>query len=467
MIIRSVLQCAGRTSTTSRKVATRGLFYSRFYSVMHAMQDAEDFEVTDPLQSPRTRRNLVKRDTSGLPLIKNIETEVDTRTGPPTQVEKGLASTAKFLIAIGETVEQCKKQLEITYNAKSKRRRLLLAKGVKDLNHDSVLQRQIDDIAKLESTLTDNHLLPRSELDLGHLTPNITNHTTSSKVLDSQLLNVLRDPAEAQLSRLADVLSTTTVAPTVKSFNIMISKLTRLRQNAAAWLVFQTMLRLKYQPDDYTLSSVLNLSIVSGSYTDFRKILLATRAQRRLDKTRKPDRKRKGRSLILMSTIIKGCIKFRHPRRAEIYLTLMDSEKIKPNLEITTAFLQAYAETRDWIRGRAQLQRLLTMREWDRMATAAAIALCRACEKGGREASIRAMARSRGVVVRNVGDDLATVPVDSKRKGLDVPNHFKIPGMNDVGALHKSSQSQRPEPVKTGKTGIFIGTRREALGRWA
>lgn len=261
-----------------------------------------------------------------------------------------------------------------------------------------------------------------AELDL--VIPN--KPKTPTGTLNSAVQNLFKTSCSDHLGELIKVLSEHSETPSVKTFNIIISRLTRLRYNAAAWAIFKMMLQLKYTPDQYTISSILNLCIVTNSYLDFCKVINAARLQRRLTNLSLGHGDRHGRSLVLFSTLIKGCIKFKKITRAETYLTLMRSERVKPNMEILTLMVQGYTDVRDWEAGRRHFQKMLGL-PWDRKTVVVLIAYCRACKRPYFEAKVRKLAAIKNVHAIGDGDDLARLPRDWKTKGLPVPDRCKRP----------------------------------------
>ncbi|CCG81595.1 protein of unknown function [Taphrina deformans PYCC 5710] len=442
---------------------------------MQALKE-DDIEQVDTEEPILRRHRVVKDNTAGLPRYVVRHARVPKpRTVPMNKTEEEIGLTAKLLSTIESTVEGCKKELEVLYKDRNRRRRDLVALNMADSSkQDPALIKMQADIERLQRIATDRHtrFMKNNEVP-GRMVPHITDYSENTRHLNGKIHDALRTPADDQLSTLADILTRTKTAPSVKSFNIMISRLSRLRQNVAAWVIFQTMLRLKYQPDAYTISSVLNLCIASGSYTDFSKILTAAREQRRIHKLLNPTRIRSSRGLVLMGTIIKGCVKFGRMRRAEVYITLMKAERIKANVEILTAMIQGYSDQGDWDRGRPHLRRLMTL-PWDRKVVATLIKYCRACNRAELESKVRELAALKGVQVDDDDDDLSLLPLHFKTKGLDVPDHFKMPRKNDIGVLMKRPQRSQPEAGRQDEAAkpksrvkVFKGKRQEALGKWA
>jgi pentatricopeptide repeat protein len=262
-------------------------------------------------------------------------------------------------------------------------------------------------------------------------------HLVATK-LDHAVLDLLREPAPRQLQSLARVLSESQEAPSIKSFNIMISRLTRLRQNAAAWVIFQSMLKLGYRPDEYTIASILNLCIVTGNYLAFRKVLAAARLQQAA-------RYRKRRNLLFFSTAIKGFCKFGHLRHAETYYKLMIWEGNRPAPIILTCMLHGFANQGAWESGRPYFE-LLLRQPWDRLTVVTLLRYCNACKQPLAAERIRALALKKGTVLGPGEQDLAQMPPGWKTKGLDVPDGMKIPGLSDLGLQQKIQWHQRNEP---------------------
>lgn len=456
-------------------------FYSRFYSVINAMQQSEDADVTEAEPRMLKRKREAKLDVLGIPTRNRPTTRSSNKSEYVSAIETNLGAMATTLNAIDQALSRYEQRLQQVYIARAKRRRELLGTNSTkpiDLMNDATYQSQVRDARKLEAAIRSRHLTIDSKLHFTIPDPEIASSRTSSRTLDNNIQDLLREPAKGQLKALALLISSTSVAPTVKTFNILISRLTRLRLNAAAWIVLQTMLRLRHPPDAYTISSALNLCIASGSYIDFRKVLSAARLQKRLQRSSATrTESHPGRSTILFSTIIKGCTKFGNMARAETYMKLMRAEKTRPNMEILTALIHGYAERRDWTSGLSHFERILHM-DWDRKTVATLISFCRACGKPAFEQRIRVLAESKGIKPTGPDDDIALLPLRWKTKGLDVPDHFKRPVVGDLGAIvvrpgrwprDKQGDRNKAERVEGSKRSgpVFTGTRKEALGKWA
>ena len=169
-----------------------------------------------------------------------------------------------------------------------------------------------------------------------------------SERLHQKLLSVLRQPGDdSQLSKVAAVLDSTTRPICVKTFNILISRLTRLRHDAAAWATFRCMIRLGYSPDQYTIASVLNLCIATGAKAEFEKVVATMRARRKHLRRSSAaaaatDADDHGRGVVVFGCLIKGCVKFGQMRRAETYVKLMRGEGHDVGREVLTCLLDGY-----------------------------------------------------------------------------------------------------------------------------
>lgn len=357
-----------------------------------------------------------------------------------------MALLAGHLWGIDNAIEETKLRLQKAYEAKAKRRRAIVLpnspKNRQRLANDQEYQAKVLEISNFESLLNDPHSVLLRNLANLLSSSNIHSTTADSRNLNSELQDLLREPEKGQLKKVAALLSDTKITADIKTFNILISRLTRLRLNVAAWTAFQALLKLGLVPDQYTISSLLNLGIVTGSYADFRKVVVSARIQKRLRKA-DPFRgisKRQPRNQILFGTLIKGCVKFGRMRNAETYIKLMRAERVSPNMEIVTCMVRGYADKKDWWNGMRYVERALRIEEWDRKTVATLIHLTRTCGKPEFEEKVRQLAGLKGICA-GPGEDLAALPSRWKTKGLDVPNHMKMPTSGDVGALVKSTPS--------------------------
>lgn len=384
---------------------------------MQALQVQDDVE-TPVHEVKMQKRRIPKKDVIDVP-ENSVSRLYERRASDDEQLVGTLANS---LWNIDETIQQTKRRLLMAYEAKSKRRR-----SNEPYDPDAYTS-LIEEINTFERNLRDPHSTLFRHLQ--HFLPDPYIRFNSSDVLDSEIQDLLSVPAKGQLRTLARILSSTKQPPTVKTFNILISRLTRLRLNVAAWTSFQTMIKLGIAPDQYTMSSLLNLTIVTGSYTDFRKVIVATRVHKRRTSLRE------NRHSILLSTIIKGCVKFQRMRSAETYVKLLRAERGKLNQFMLTCLVRGYADAKNWRMGKRYYDKLLALSTWDRKTMATLLRFCRVCGKRQEIAHVTSLASEKGIVLQP-GEDAARVPDHWKTKGLDLPDHFKVYNPKDVGALRR------------------------------
>ncbi|ORY85651.1 hypothetical protein BCR37DRAFT_377349 [Protomyces lactucae-debilis] len=433
-MIKPLLRCSSGTRPLFRNQPPDKHFFGRFYSVMRAMQRPSP--VLPSKDSKRQNKGLVRHATTSRETPSDAEVGGKDRIHRPSLFERHVARIADSMLSIDFNQRKSKNQLDQLYRQRGSWRRRLRDSG------DAILQERLRTLEEAIRLLRQALLKPSVRDASGFSqVPDYSLDSIVAKRLDNDVLDLLREPAVRQLQDLARLLSDSSTPPSVKTFNIMISRLTRLRQNTAAWTVFQAMLRLGYRPDEYTVASVLNLCIVTGDYVDFRKVLAAVRLQQAASH-------RKRRGLLFFSTAIKGLTKFGHLRHAETYFNLMVWEGVKPTSVVLTAMLQGFAARGAWERGRPYFERLVRM-PWDRLTVVTLLRHCAACKQPVAASRIRAMAAKKGVVLGHGEEDLAQLPIGWKTKGLDVPDSMKLPGRNDIGMLRKQrfTRAKEREPV--------------------
>jgi len=237
----------------------------------------------------------------------------------------------------------------------------------------------------------------------------------NSQPLNSKLQNILRFPGPHILTNLAHVLFTTPYQPTEKSFNIMIRRLTILRLNSAAWLVFHAMLLIGLKPDSYTISSLLRLTAVTNDYPAFRQISLLMRVPGI----------RKKRNIIVYGALIDGCVKFGKLRYAAMYVRALKHDRLLPNLEINTSIIQLCARKKLWEPG-LKIWQEMQISYVDERGYHAMYRLCQSCGMYSQAQNIVVQAQRRGFFKERIGD------LRAKTKGLTVHPTNKIPCFEDL-----------------------------------
>ncbi|OLL27080.1 Pentatricopeptide repeat-containing protein, chloroplastic [Neolecta irregularis DAH-3] len=270
------------------------------------------------------------------------------------------------------------------------------------------LQRHVNTPIPLDISLTCKNFRPRKYIVYGNSQP-----------LDSKLLNILRLPGPNVLTDLAHLLFTTPHQPTSKSFNIMIRRLTILRLNSAAWLVFHAMLLIGLKPDPYTISSLLRLTAVTNDYLGFREIVRLMRV---------PGMKQP-RNMVVYGALIDGCVKFGKLRYAAMYVRALKHDRLIADLEINTSVLQLCTRKKLWEPG-FKIWQEMQCAHIDERGFHAMYRLCRSCRKFPESQTIVLQAREQGFFKDRIGD------LRDKTKGLPVHSNNKTPCYEDL-AINK------------------------------
>lgn len=392
-----------RISTKSMKLSVTNMFYSRFYSVVHAMECEQAFRDEDI----------------------EVRTLNSTDHGSVCRLDRPRDDAHS---SINRTKTTVKAHMRPTDNLRTDENQFAIERLKKRSDNKGIR-------AKMSPSRPDADSSGPQGKDLADAVDHLVQRTrhnkasqwiqTNRRSLNSRLQDLLRKPQNGQISLLIDLLHSSTEMPTVKAFNIMIYRLTILRENAAAWTVFHSMLYQGFVPDDYTITSIMNLSVVTGSYSDFRGIIRVVQDINRGNKSRR-------RNIVLFGAVIKGMVKFGRMKDAELYLKFLRKESLEPNLTILTAMVEGYTKTKDWDKGKTHVRAMVHM-EWDAIAVYRMIRFCRACGQPSEvEERIKKLACSKGLASINSTDDPFSLPVGWKTKGLAVRSTNKSPTDQDV-----------------------------------
>jgi len=175
--------------------------------------------------------------------------------------------------------------------------------------------------------------------------------------LNESLIKLLstRPPPIAFLPKICYNLLTSSTAPDVETFNILMLGLTRLRQNSLSHLLFHALLEgglgPKVTPNEGTIIRLINLCVKSSDYAGFLKVMnIHWRQQMRPGKTREERR----RSKPLLEAIIYGFAKFGNDGQVQVYLRALAREcpnSPEPSIWLWTAILKLYTEQSNWPQG--------------------------------------------------------------------------------------------------------------------
>jgi pentatricopeptide repeat protein len=248
--------------------------------------------------------------------------------------------------------------------------------------------------------------------------------------LNKSLLNLFhpRVPPPRLLLKISYNLLTSTSAPDVKTYNILIRGFTILRQNSLAHMVFRSMVDRGLSLDDYSVAAIINLSVKSADYQGYRQIMRILQRQSRVygDQIY--------RSRMALEAMINGAAKFGHVQRTKLLIRVMRRRFPRSrqlSLFLLTSLLRLQTQKGDWHEGRKTWQRMKTM---DRIAQAHGKSLvtdlrayrqmyylCRACGKREAAKAMLQQAKNRGWVV----DDVLMRP--EKTKGMHFTSEVKVP----------------------------------------
>lgn len=226
--------------------------------------------------------------------------------------------------------------------------------------------------------------------------------------LNSSLARLLgqRPPSPAIIPRICYNLLTSSSAPNIYTYNVLIEGLTRVRDGSLAHVVFRNLvsggLGPKGRPTEDTIVRMLNLCVKTGDRAGFDKIVKITarrnmatwigRDQYRVKK--KPEQKRRSRQLFEM--LITGAARFGDVQQVRVWLRAMTREcpdDPRPGVYMLTSLMRMWTEMKNWDRG---LQCWRDMRGADLRAFRQMVKLCRECKKPNYEKKVLDAAALRG-----------------------------------------------------------------------
>ncbi|KAA8893987.1 hypothetical protein FN846DRAFT_459187 [Sphaerosporella brunnea] len=248
--------------------------------------------------------------------------------------------------------------------------------------------------------------------------------------LNKSLLNLFhsREPPPRLLLKISYNLLTSTTAPDVKTYNILIRGFTILRQNSLAHMVFRSMVDRDLRLDDYSLAAVINLSVKSADYQSYQRIIRILQTQLRTDGDQIY------RSRMALEAMINGAARFGHVQRMKLLIRTM--RRLFPrsrqlSMFLLTSLLRLYTQTRDWYEGTRVWQRMRTMDLiaqkhgksplTDLRAFRQMYYLCKVCGKRNAQEVILRQAEERGWVIEGA------LMRPEKTKGLHFTSEVKIP----------------------------------------
>lgn len=267
--------------------------------------------------------------------------------------------------------------------------------------------------------------------------------------LNSSLARLLgqRPPSPAIIPRICYNLLTSSSAPNIYTYNVLIEGLTRVRDGSLAHIVFRNLvnggLGPKGRPTEDTIVRMLNLCVKTGDRAGFDKIVKITarrnmatwigRDQYRVKK--KPEQKRRSRQLFEM--LITGAARFGDVQQVRVWLRAMTREcpdNPHPGVYMLTSLMRMWTEMKDWDRG---LRCWREMRGPDLRAFRQMVKLCRECKKPQYEKRVLDAAELRG------WKEEVMEPI-RKTKGLPLRKENKTPHIRAQRYLPKATVTPPP-----------------------
>lgn len=302
-----------------------------------------------------------------------------------------------------------------------------------------------------------------------------------NSTLNQSLLRLLgtRPPPPALIARICYNLLNSPNPPNVQTYNILIERLTRVRNGSLAHIVFRNMLEGGLgpggKPNEDTVVRMINLCVKTADREGFERIAKITSernmarwwgfGKNRTMKTR--EQKRRGK--LTLEALIHGAARFGKAQQVRVYTRAMSREcpdDPKPSIPLYTSIMRMWREMKEWDRGlRCWRDIMKRDREWNRYglgmpadirAFREMLRLCQVCKKEEMRRGIIQLALDRGFEESELLGRL------NKSKGLWVRSTNKTPhirGMrretkrDDVEILGSLKEGWEDlEPVKKSDT---------------
>ncbi|KAK6540414.1 hypothetical protein TWF694_009212 [Orbilia ellipsospora] len=194
----------------------------------------------------------------------------------------------------------------------------------------------------------------------------------NSKRLDKALQNVLRKGETGMVNKVCYNLLVSPAAPTIKTFNILLRRFTRLRMTSLARVILTTLFAVGFEPNPQTYASVLHYFTIIGNYDAFGKAVTIMRNT--FVDFRNP---------ILGAAELNGWSKFGDFMSMRRRLRLLQEEGLRDNIFILAIELRYFAKRHMWEGGLPALRLLLAKKveDVDHRALFWAFKLCVNCQQ--------------------------------------------------------------------------------------
>jgi pentatricopeptide repeat protein len=262
--------------------------------------------------------------------------------------------------------------------------------------------------------------------------------------LNKSLLNLFhpRTLGPRLLLKICYNLLTSSSAPDIKTYNILIRGFTILRQNSLAHMVFQSMLARGVDPDAYSTVALINLSVKSSDFESYERIMQYADTGPVTDEVENKQQIPGGGKTVL-EAMINGAARFGQAKRIKVYTRAIkryypDSPGL--SLFLLTSMLRLWTESRDWPKGRQLWSRMKGLERAaphrgesftiDLRAYRQMYYLCRACRKPEWSKAILAEARERGWAAARV------IAPAEKSKGIHYTSEVKAPRLSQITRIY-------------------------------
>ncbi|KAK6497677.1 hypothetical protein TWF481_012082 [Arthrobotrys musiformis] len=194
----------------------------------------------------------------------------------------------------------------------------------------------------------------------------------NSKPLDEALKNVLQERQPDIVNKVCYNLLISDAAPTIKTFNILLRRFTRLRMTALARVILSTLFAIGFEPNAHTYAAILHYLTVTQNYEAFNRAVQIMR-----------DTFLDFKNPVLGAAELNGWSKLGNFMGMRRRLRLLQEEGLRDDIYILAIELRYFAKRHMWEGGLPALMLLLKKdaKDIDHRALYWAFKLCVNCQQ--------------------------------------------------------------------------------------
>ncbi|KAK6524556.1 hypothetical protein TWF281_011461 [Arthrobotrys megalospora] len=208
----------------------------------------------------------------------------------------------------------------------------------------------------------------------------------NSKKLDDALKGVLQEKQPAIVNKVCYNLLVSDAAPTIKTFNILLRRFTKLRMTALARVILSTLFAIGFEPNAHTYAAMLQYLTVIQNYAAFNRAVQIMR-----------DTFLDFKNPVLGAAELNGWSKFGNFMGMRRRLRLLQEEGLRDDIYILAIELRYFAKRHMWEGGLPALLLLLKKEahDIDHRALYWAFKLCANCQQHEFADRLKAVAQEK------------------------------------------------------------------------